>query len=345
MAWSDGLDGVHREIAESPHPRIGVLAGPGTGKTRYGLLRRVARLLEVDHVAPEQILLLSFTRTAAQDLVNKLAELHSPGAKMVRATTIHAFCFSVLQKDAVLGATGRKPRTLLEHETDFMLRDLEGDFGDIYARRELLHAFEAGWAREQSQHPGLALTDEDRTFEAQVIRWLRHHEAMLIGEVVPIAYDYLKNSPLAPERTQFRHLIVDEYQDLNRLEQEVVNFLRGPDASICAAGDDDQSIYRFRHAHPQGIRDFVDDPATESKTILACGRCPQLTVDIANSLMHSAPNRDKEDLTFTSQRASQVRSCFWRPRLMESFRRSTMTTLRKDKNLIGRNPVDCSMLR
>ncbi|HUG05794.1 MAG TPA: UvrD-helicase domain-containing protein [Candidatus Limnocylindria bacterium] len=152
MAWPDGLDGVHREIAESPHPRIGVLAGPGTGKTRYGLLRRVARLLEVDHVAPEQILLLSFTRTAAQDLVNKLAELHSPGAEMVRATTIHAFCFSVLQKDAVLGATGRKPRTLLEHETDFMLRDLEGDFGDIYARRELLHAFEAGWAREQSQH-------------------------------------------------------------------------------------------------------------------------------------------------------------------------------------------------
>ena len=192
-----------------------------------------------------------------------------------------------------------------------MLRDLDGAFGDIYSRRRLLHAFEAGWAREQSEHPGLALAEEDLTFEAQVIHWLRHHDAMLIGEVVPIAYDYLKNSPLAPERTQFRHVIVDEYQDLNRLEQEVVNFLRGPDASICVAGDDDQSIYRFRHAHPQGIRDFVADPATESKSILACGRCPQVTVDVANSLMHSAPGRDKADLICTHENGGTLAIVQW----------------------------------
>lgn len=157
MAWDDALTGVHYEIAASDARRIGVLAGPGTGKTTYGLLRRVARLIETGVCKPSEILLLTFTRTAANDLVEKLADLGTPGADSVRASTVHAFCFGTLQREGVLAITGRNARTLLEHERDLMLRDLDGDFGNIRARRKLLHAFEAGWARRDSDHPGLAL--------------------------------------------------------------------------------------------------------------------------------------------------------------------------------------------
>jgi superfamily I DNA/RNA helicase len=92
MALADGIDGAHKSIAQSGHPRIGVLAGPGTGKTSYGLMRRVVRLLE-QGLAGERILLVSFTRVAAADLRDKVASLDAPGASDVKATTLHAYCF------------------------------------------------------------------------------------------------------------------------------------------------------------------------------------------------------------------------------------------------------------
>lgn len=313
MPWDDSLDpnGVHYRIAASDHPRIGVLAGPGTGKTRYALMRRVARLVEQRRCEPEEILLVTFTRTAAQDLVSKLEELRIPGIDRVLAGTLHGFCLGLLQRDAVLQATRRVPRMLLEHEADLMLRDIGAGFGDIYERRRRLKAFEAGWARRAADHPGLALAPDDQSFEAQVVSWLRHHRAMLIGEVVPLAYQYLRNHPAAEERTRFRHVIVDEYQDLNRLEQELTDLLVDPGAAICVFGDDDQSIYRFRYAHPEGIVQFVVDGATERHDIDQCGRCPQLILNMANRLMHAAPGRAKGDLVCTQESPGTVAIVQW----------------------------------
>jgi superfamily I DNA/RNA helicase len=244
-------------------------------------VRRVARVLEADGVRPEAILVLTFTRTAAQDLVSKLASLGSPGADRVVATTIHAFCLRLLQQDAVLAATGRNTRILLEHERDLMLRDLRGPFGTIRERRALLWAFEAGWARRTTDHPGTTTSPTDVSFEGQVLRWLRQHDAMLIGEVVPIAFQYLTANPLLEERTRFEHVLVDEYQDLNTLEQALVELLVPPTGSLCVIGDDDQSIYRFRYAHPEGIQVFVGDPRTEPQSIGDCLRCPTNVVEMA----------------------------------------------------------------
>lgn len=310
MAWDEGLTGVHREIAESDAKRIGVLAGPGTGKTTYGLLRRVSRLLETGACEHSEILLLTFTRTAAQDLVDKVTALGSTGAEEVYAGTIHGFCFGLLQKEAVLKTTGRVPRMLLEHEERVMLRDLQGDFGDIYERGDRLLAFEAGWARKQSDHPGLASDPADKSFGAQVLEWLKHHKAMLIGEVVPLAYQYLRNNPKAEELSRFKHVIVDEYQDLNKLEQELIELL-GRSASLCVAGDDDQSIYAFRYAHPEGIILFAGDDATDDKIITTCGRCPELVLKIANSLIEQAGHRSKDRLTCTQSIAGSVEVIQW----------------------------------
>lgn len=313
VAWDDGLDphGPHYAIAASNHRRIGILAGPGTGKTTYGLMRRIARLLEQGACAPEEILALNFTRTAAQDLVSKLEDIGSPGANRVVASTIHGFSLRLLQKEGVLAATGRQLRMLLEHETYYLLRDIGDAFGDMDAREKLLSAFEAGWARGETEHPGAPSDPTDRSFEALVISWLRHHRAMLIGEVVPIAYQYLKDNPYAEERTKFRHIIVDEYQDLNTLEQQLADLLVGPDAALCVAGDDDQSIYRFRWAHPEGVQIFVADSKTERHEITHCGRCPAPVLDIANALMRAAPGRNKAELTCAQATPGRVDVVQW----------------------------------
>ncbi len=295
MSWDDGISGPHRDIAASDVPRIGVVAGPGTGKTQFGLMRRVVRLLE-QGVPGDRILLLSFTRVAAADLRDKVAQLEADGVADVRATTLHGYCFGLLQRDSVLAITGRTPRILLDHERDLVLRDIGGDFGDIHQRRRLLEAFVAGWARGVEDHPGLAGTPEDRAFEHAVMRWLLEHRAMLIGEVVPEAYRYLSTNPAADELTAFDHIIVDEYQDLNLLEQRLLDTL-AQHASLCVAGDDDQSIYRVRYANPEGIRTFLARDDVEPYTIQLCGRCPSDVLAMANSLIRQAPGRDKPDLT------------------------------------------------
>jgi superfamily I DNA/RNA helicase len=257
-------------------------------------MRRVVRLLW-DGVQPDRILLISFTRVAAADLRDKVADLDVPGAEEVRATTLHAFCFGLLQHESVLAATGRKPRILLDHEVDLMLRDIGGDYGNIYDRRAKLEAFVAGWARNPNDYPGIPGNDEERSFQAAVQAWLRRHMAMLIGEVVPEAYRYLAANPHADALMAFDHIIVDEYQDLNALEQQLLDRLSEL-GSLCVAGDDDQSIYSVRHANPAGIHAFLERPEVEEYSIGTCGRCGTQILAIANSLIGCAPDRSKAPL-------------------------------------------------
>ena len=291
MNWDDGIEGPHLAIAGSDAPRIGVLAGPGTGKTSYGLMRRVVRLLSKG-VPGSRILLLSFTRVAAADLRDKVAALEAPGVEDITARTLHSYCFGLLQSEAVLQLTRRVPRILLKHEVDLMLRDLGPGFGDIRDRRQQLEAYQAGWARGDADYPGAATDDQDNDFEQAAMSWLVDHRAMLIGEVVPLAYKYLRDNPTAPERAAFDHVVVDEYQDLNRLEQQLLDLL-ADNGSLCVAGDDDQSIYSMRYANPSGILNFLDRPDTESHSITVCGRCPEQILNMANSLIGHAPDRDK----------------------------------------------------
>ena len=77
-------------------------------------------------------------------------------------------------------------------------------------------------------------------FEITLISWLRFHQGMLVGEIIPELYRYLRNNPAAPERALYDPVLVDEYQDLNKAEQAVIDLLAG-DGAVCIVGDDDQS--------------------------------------------------------------------------------------------------------
>lgn len=311
MPWDDNLSGVHKRIAESSSSLISVLAGPGTGKTSYGLMRRVARLLE-EGQDPSEILLISFTRTAAHDLKEKLQDLGAPGAQQVDAMTLHAFCLRLLQQDDVLAQTLRTPRILLDHEVDLMLRDLPRDWGTLWQRRRKLLEYVAGWDTGKSPHPGKATLPGDRAFESQVISWLRRHRAMLIGEVVPLAFNYLANDPLNEALTKYKHVLIDEYQDLNFIEQRLVDLISEEDStSLFVIGDDDQSIYGFRHAKPEGILEFGKRPDVESFYIDECGRCPDQVIDMSNSLIKQTPGRDKADLKPRQHRDGYVAIVQW----------------------------------
>jgi DNA helicase II / ATP-dependent DNA helicase PcrA len=149
----------------------------------------------------------------------------------------------------------------------------------------------------QHEEPGFAVDPDDQAFEDCLVDWLRFHRGMLIGEIIPIVYQYLRDNPAAPERELYDAILVDEYQDMNRAEQEVIDLLRG-DAELCIVGDDDQSLYSFKYAHPAGIRTFhqTHDRCTDHQ-IGECRRCPTLVVGMANSLISNNRDRDPRQLT------------------------------------------------
>jgi superfamily I DNA/RNA helicase len=197
---------------------------------------------------------------------------------------------SILMRERVLQTLGRHPRPLNEYEEEPLLCDLSSGHGDKHKRRRLKKAYGAAWARLQTEEPGFARTAEDQAFADELVRWLRLHEAMLMDEVVPHLFRYLRDNPGAAERTEFSHILVDEYQDLNRAEQESVALL-AEQGAICIVGDDDQSIYRFRHAHPEGIREWAELHAADEHAIGECRRCPITVVRMANALITHNHNR------------------------------------------------------
>lgn len=284
MAWNTALTGPHLDIASYPGTPLRVKAGPGTGKT-FALMRRVSRLLETG-TPPSSVLVVSFTRTAANDLISHLKSLGSPGADQVVATTLHSLSFLLLRKNAVFQATNRVPRPLMTFEIESMVCDLAKGFGGKTAARDLLRAFEAYWATLQHQQPGWPQDPTQQAFHRELMHWLTFHRAMLIGELVPRALDFIQRNPQSPDIQPYKHVLVDEYQDLNRADQALIDAL-AMKGTLTVVGDEDQSIYTgLRHARPDGIIQFHQThPNTHDVALNECKRCPSQPIQMANALI------------------------------------------------------------
>lgn len=292
MPWYDDLDPETPtyKIASSTNSRIRVIAGPGTGKS-FAMERRVARLLESE-ISADEILPVTFTRVAAEDLHRKLAQMNVLGCANLNAVTLHSIALKILMKNNVLICTNRVPRLLNKFELEPMISDLKSRHRGKKKIKKWKLAYEAAWARLQNQLPGYALSPEEAAFQLDLIYWLRFHKAMLIGEVIPQLHEYLKNNPAAPERTEFSNILVDEYQDLNYAEQQVIKLL-SDNAKVCVVGDADQSIYGFKHAHPDGISGWLDENVDGVDFSLpVCHRCPTRVVEIANHLISHNQSHD-----------------------------------------------------
>ncbi len=323
MAWDDGLTGIAYEIAKADTSPLRVMAGPGTGKT-FALKRRVARLIE-EGADPSRILAVTFTRTAAESLCDDLHDLGIPGCTLIKAGTLHSYCFSLLSKEDVFDFSERVPRPLItinksgiiHFEAAPLLEDLRfknPNFGSKRDCTKRIRAFEAAWARLQSEEPGWPRTIVDREFHDSLISWLQFHNTMLIGELVPEALNFLKNNPASPELEAFDHIIVDEYQDLNKAEQKLIDIL-AEHVNHFVVGDEDQSIYRFRFAHPEGIAKFDDGhPGTHDEELIECRRCPKLVVELASNLIaRNHPARAPVRLNpFSSNPNGEVKIIQWK---------------------------------
>lgn len=254
-------------------PVIRVQAGPGTGKT-FGMGRRVLRILHPNglNCPPSEVLVCSFNRTIAKDLENKIkGELadHALGLPTVR--TVHSLAVE-------FAATS--PRFLLPHEIESMMYDvlsknpgLRADYPRLSKALRGLREHEAGLKSHN------ALITAARS-------WMVMHRAYLVGDTPRDLERRLSQGDEPKQR--YRHVIVDEFQDLTEMEAKLVLRLRTADASFVALGDRKQSIYAFRGNADKGLAalpDLVKPQTVVDLTMDECQRCSKVIVDLGNALM------------------------------------------------------------
>lgn len=313
--WLEGIRGDHaRRLIESDARVIKVPAGPGAGKTTC-LKKRVVRIVDTGLARRKEIFVGTFTRVITRSLQEAFARpLGAPddGDNPVVAT-LHSHAARILRENPP-AAQGRKFRFLLEHEERVMLYDIAGkvpNFDSHNARDKELKELQSSWARQR--------TLDDVRFEAAVNEWLRIHGGMLVGEVVFLATTAIQSGALPPER--FKHVFVDEYQDLTECEQTFVDMLTEPDGSILVLGDDDQSIYAFRFNHPEGLRTFPRDEARqanlEALPLPDNHRCARAIVTLANEIAAQAGS-NKDPMTATKADDGIVDYVLW-PTLEEEI--------------------------
>ena len=304
-------DGTFKRIIATDESPMCVFAGPGTGKTT-ALRKRVSRLLK-DNVPPGEILVTTFTRTAARDLEQALERADLPGVELVKSGTLHSHCQRILGRNNVLPITGRVPRPLMEFEMRFLLEDMKkAGIGDIECVEDRLSAFAAAWATDQRDEPGWTNDPADEEFERILLEWLVFHKAMLIDELVPETLRFLRNNPASYDRNEFSNVLVDEYQDLNKAEQRLIELL-ADNAHLTIIGDEDQSIYSFKHAHPEGISEYkARNLEAVQEELYICHRCPSNIVEMANNLIGKNSSRaDRRLESLDNNKHAFVRAVQW----------------------------------
>lgn len=239
--WLDRINGKDaKKLIETNFPVIRVIAGPGSGKTTC-LERRTRRLIEKDKVDATKIFVGTFTRTITKEITSNLDS-------QINISTIHALAYKLLLKYPA-ARQGMHLRLLLDYETDVMLHDIKNKMpgiDTIYECKKILRKIQS----DKAKHEEIS----NVPFSDAVEHWLRKHRAVLIGDVVHLCVQGLKSKNI--ESGLFDHVIIDEYQDLTSIEQELVNHIWSKSGALVVMGDNNQSIYSFRYNHPKGIEDF-----------------------------------------------------------------------------------------
>ena len=268
-----------------------VLAGPGTGKSAT-LVALVDRLL-AGRPTP-RIKLLTFTRAATGELAKKVSE--KPAAAAERPSTIHSFAISVLLRNPGVGDFPQPLRIVDEWEERNVVHPTLARRIQVSVKilKCLIREMAANWESLRPEEDPLIDPQERARFEDA---WNEHRNVYgytLLSELPYALRNAIHDHPDL-QGIDYDLLVVDEYQDLNACDLEVLRLIAERGCSIIAAGDDDQSIYSFRRAAPEGIRQFLEDyPGSEDFTLSVTQRCGSRIIEWATYVIEGDPDRPQE---------------------------------------------------
>jgi len=290
-----GLNPVQREAVVHGEGPLLIVAGAGSGKTRV-LTHRVAHLIRERGVSPFQLLAITFTNKAADEMRQRVAVLVGPVAQRMWVSTFHSACVRILRRDAT--RLGYRSSFTIYDEADalrltgYVIRDLGLD-----AKRFPPRAVHAVLSQAKNELVGVdafranARSLFDRKLAdvyAEYQRRLLAASAMDFDDLLMVTVELLRREPevLAHYQQRFLHVLVDEYQDTNRAQNELVLLLAQRHRNVCVVGDSDQSVYRFRGADVRNILEFENAFPDATVIVLEQNyRSTQTILDAANAVI------------------------------------------------------------
>ncbi len=291
-----------------------IVAGAGSGKTRV-LTRRIAHLIATGDAAPWQILAITFTNKAADEMRRRVAELVGPRADRMWVSTFHSACVRILRAHG--DRLGYKGSFTIYDDADsrrlveIIARELDIDTKKLSPRSML---GQISQAKSRSQGPAefraAAVSIFDRriadVFDLYQQRMLAAN-AMDFDDLLANAVRLFAEHPdiLEHYRARFTHILIDEYQDTNAVQNALAVQLAGGHRNIVVVGDSDQSVYRFRGADISNILDFEQAfPDATAITLDQNFRSTQTILDAANAVITNNVSRKPKSL-WTDQGAGE----------------------------------------
>ena len=241
-----------------------VLAGAGAGKTR-GLTTRMARLVQTGGVGPGGLLAVTFTNKAAKEMLTRLQAMLPVNVRGMWVGTFHGLCNRLLRAH---WKAANLPQTFQILDTQDQLSAVKRLCKQFAVDEERFPPKQLCWffaaCKDDGQRPGDVVVRDDDTRKKVELYQLYEDQCQREG-VVDFAELLLRSFELlrdhddirAHYQQRFRHILVDEFQDTNKLQYAWLKQLVGPQTAVLAVGDDDQSIYAFRGARVGNMADFV----------------------------------------------------------------------------------------
>lgn len=295
------LNAEQREAVLHEGSPLLVLAGAGSGKTRV-ITHRIAHLVRERGVAPWRVLAVTFTNKAAGEMKERLVELIGPDAEELWVATFHATGARILRREGA--AIGLSSSFVVYDEAEQlaeMRRVLRAEGLDPKEvdPRWVLHRIDD--AKNQGWDPAeLAERAYDERSELVARLYERYQKALAsshavdFGDLLLRLVELFRAAPdvLEKYRGRFQHLLVDEFQDTNRVQYRLMRMLAGEGEGLCVVGDDDQSIYRWRGAEVANLLRFPEDfPGTRLIKLEQNYRSTQRILDAAHAVIEKNPQR------------------------------------------------------
>src|SRR5215204_2550165 len=319
----DSLNERQREAVEATEGPLLILAGAGSGKTRV-ITVRIAHLISEKNVPPYNILAVTFTNKAAQEMrerVNRLLE----GRRLESAplvSTFHSLCVRMLRRDIEKLEEGYT-RSFTIYDQDDSLRVVKACIKDLGYDDQRLAPRQTQSAISHAKNSGLdaaayaaraEYTDEKRAAIARVFKLyeerLVNNNAVDFDDLMILAVRLLRKREdvRAHYNDRFRYILVDEYQDTNALQFALISHLTQKQHNICVVGDESQSIYRWRGADISNILNFEQHyPEARTIKLEQNYRSTQTILDAADAVIKHNTERKEKTLWTANPAGAPIR--------------------------------------
>ncbi len=291
----DGLNPQQKEAVVHFGSPLLVLAGAGSGKTKV-ITHKIAWLVKEKRIKANRILAITFTRKAAREMQERVERLLA--VRPLWISTFHAFCVRILRESTAELEKGFTRKFLIYDESDSIkvvkdiLRALNRDIKDADTARALISKAKQEYRNNIFDYiaglpfPASSFAPVYRQYQAD----LEQSNAMDYDDLIYFAVDMLVKKPQVRQAWQdrFDYILVDEYQDTNKIQYTLINLLVGAGGNICVVGDPQQCIYTWRGAHPLNILNFSRDHTAQETKLEINYRSTKKILDIANKVIARA---------------------------------------------------------